>query len=73
MSGSEKHVGLPQEWIQKKRDGGILSLDEIRAFVEGVTSCSVSEAQIAAFSMAVYFQDLTVGERVGMTLAVRDS
>ena len=73
MSGPEKHVGLPQEWIQKKRDGGTLSLDEIRAFVEGVTTGSVSEAQIAAFSMAVYFQDLTVDERVGMTLAVRDS
>lgn len=73
MSGLEKHVGLPQEWIQKKRDGGTLSLDEIRAFVEGVTSGSVSEAQIAAFSMAVYFQDLNVDERVGMTLAVRDS
>ena len=52
MSGSEKHVGLPQEWIQKKRDGGTLSLDEIRAFVEGVTSGSVSEAQIAAFSIS---------------------
>ena len=41
--------------------------------MEGVTTGAVSEAQIAAFAMAVYFQDLTVQERVELTLAVRDS
>ena len=66
-------VGLPQEWIRKKRDGGRLTLPEITAFVEGVTSGAVTEAQIAAFSMAVFFQDLDVEERVALTLAVRDS
>ena len=66
-------VGLPQEWIRKKRDGQRLSLEEITAFVEGVTSGAVTEAQIAAFSMAVFFQDLDVDERVALTLAVRDS
>ena len=40
---------------------------------ERVTSGAVSEAQIAAFAMAVYFQDLSVQERVELTLAVRDS
>ena len=68
-----KHVGLPQEWIRKKRDGQVLSKGEIEAFVQGVTSGTVSEAQIAAFSMAVFFQDLNVDERVALTLAVRDS
>ena len=33
----------------------------------------VTEAQIAAMSMAIYFQDLSVDERVSLTLAVRDS
>ena len=74
MSSSEaKQVGLPQEWIRKKRDGQVLSKEEIQAFVQGVTSGAVSEAQIAAFSMAVFFQDLNVDERVALTLAVRDS
>ena len=74
MSGCNKgDAGLPQEWIQKKRDGRELSSSEIHAFVEGVTSGEVSEAQIAAFAMAVYFQDLSVQERVELTLAVRDS
>ena len=74
MSGrSEGTVGLPQEWIRRKRDGHELTSAELHAFVEGVTSGAVSEAQIAAFAMAVYFQDLSVQERVELTLAVRDS
>ena len=68
-----KANALPQEIIRKKRDGASLSHDELAAFVAGVTSGDVSEAQIAAFSMAVFFQDLTVDERVALTLAVRDS
>ena len=67
------HLGLPQEWIRKKRDGHVLSAEELKAFVSGVTSGDVSAAQIAAFSMAVFFQDLNVDERVALTLAVRDS
>lgn len=73
MGDSASHVGLPQEWIRKKRDGLTLSHEELSAFVQGVTSGAVTEAQIAAFSMAVYFQDLNVDERVALTLAVRDS
>ena len=74
MSGrNEGTVGLPQEWIRRKRDGLELTSEELHAFVEGVTMGAVSEAQIAAFAMAVYFQDLTVQERVELTLAVRDS
>ena len=64
---------MPQEWIRRKRDGHELTSEELHAFVEGVTSGAVSEAQIAAFAMAVYFQDLSVQERVELTLAVRDS
>jgi thymidine phosphorylase len=75
MKGEIKQpwVGLPQEWIRKKRDGGTLRVDEIQAFVSGVVTGEVTEAQIAALSMAIYFQDLNEEERVAMTLAVRDS
>lgn len=74
MSGRNKEtLGLPQEWIRRKRDGHVLTSSELQAFVQGVTSGAVSEAQIAAFAMAVYFQDLSVQERVELTLAVRDS
>jgi len=64
---------LPQEIIRKKRDGGILSGDEIRFFVQGITSGATTEGQIAALAMAVYFNDMTMDERVAFTLAMRDS
>ena len=60
---------LPQEIIRKKRDGGILSADEIQFFVRGIPDGSTTEGQIAAFAMAVYFKDMTMDERVAFTLA----
>jgi len=64
---------LIEELILKKRDG--LSLDgaEIKFFVEGVTADTVSDAQIAAYAMAVWFQGLDLSEQMALTLAMRDS
>jgi thymidine phosphorylase len=64
---------LPQEIIRKKRDGGQLTADEIRFFVRGITSGETTEGQIAALAMAVFFNDMTMDERVAFTLAMRDS
>ncbi|WP_272698838.1 thymidine phosphorylase [Desulfovibrio sp. Fe33] len=64
---------IPQEVIRKKRDGLELDRTEIRAMVRGITDGSVSEGQVAAFAMAVYFRGMTLGERVGLTEAMRDS
>jgi thymidine phosphorylase len=64
---------LPQEIIRKKRDGGLLSADEIRFIVKGLTDGSVTEGQVAAFAMAVFFQGMEMQERVALTLAMRDS
>ena len=64
---------LPQEIIRRKRDGGILTEDEIAAIVEGIASGSVSDSQLAAFAMAVYFKGMTSRECVCLTLAMRDS
>ena len=64
---------LPQEIIRKKRDGGAMSAEEIQFFVRGITDGSVSEGQIAALAMAVFFNDMTMDERVAFTLAMRDS
>ncbi|KVN33776.1 thymidine phosphorylase [Burkholderia pyrrocinia] len=64
---------LPQEFIRKKRDRLPLSREEIAAFVGGVTDGSVTEGQVAAFAMAVYFNDLSVDERVALTVAQRES
>ncbi|MCE7030452.1 thymidine phosphorylase [Jiella avicenniae] len=64
---------LPQEIIAKKRDGQSLSPDEIETFVAGFSDGSISDAQIAAFAMAVIFRSLTRGETVALTEAMRDS
>lgn len=64
---------LPQEVIAKKRDGHVLSSDEIGAFIAGLTDGSVSHAQAAAFAMAVFFRDMETSERVALTTAMRDS
>jgi thymidine phosphorylase len=66
-------VLLPQEIIRKKRDGGDLSAEEIRAFIGGLTSGTVSEGQAAAFAMAVFFRGMSASERIALTLAMRDS
>jgi thymidine phosphorylase len=60
-------VLLPQEIIRRKRDGAALSAEEIAFFVRGITDGSLSEGQIAAFAMAVFFQGMTVEERVHLT------
>jgi thymidine phosphorylase len=64
---------LPQEVIRRKRDGGALSTAEVKEFIEGLTKGSVSEGQVAAFAMAVFFKGMTRDEAVGLTLAMRDS
>ncbi|MBB3256940.1 thymidine phosphorylase [Paraburkholderia bannensis] len=64
---------LPQEFVRKVRDRQPLDKQEIAQFVEGVTSGYVTEGQIAAFAMAVYFNELPIDARVALTLAQRDS
>ncbi|CAG9410362.1 thymidine phosphorylase [Providencia sp. wls1943] len=64
---------LAQEIIRKKRDGKPLSEEEIRFFINGVRDNTVSEGQIAALAMTIYFNDMTTPERVALTLAMRDS
>ncbi|MEP4769289.1 MAG: thymidine phosphorylase [Roseibium sp.] len=64
---------LPQEIIIKKREGGNLNSEEIGFFVKGLADGSVTEGQVAALAMAIFFKGLTVDERVALTLAMRDS
>ncbi len=64
---------LPQEIIRKKRDGQELSDEEIAFIVEGIADESLSEGQVAAFAMAVFFRGMTVEERVALTLGLTRS
>lgn len=67
------HSFLPQEFIEIIRDGKTPSLAGIQKFIAGIANQSVSDAQVAAFAMAVYFNPLAMPERVALTKAVRDS
>ena len=64
---------LPQEIIRRKRDGEKLTEDEIAFFVQGIADNSISEGQIAAFAMAVYFNGMEMDERVALASGMRDS
>ncbi|WP_457940477.1 thymidine phosphorylase [Mesorhizobium sp. 10J20-29] len=64
---------LSQEIIRRKRDGHPLPADDIAAFVGGIATGKVSEGQVAAFAMAVFFNGMSRDEAVALTLAMRDS
>jgi len=64
---------LPAEFIKAKREGQELSPAAIRDFVDGIAAGQVSDAQIAAFAMAVYFQQMSMSEQTAFTLAMRDT
>ena len=48
--------------IMKKRNGGALSKEEIRFFIEGYTKGEIPDYQVSAFLMAVYYQGMTEKE-----------
>ncbi len=56
--------------IQKKRDGKVLSTDEIQFIVKGFTDGSIPDYQMSAFSMAIFFQGMSDQERADLTMAM---
>src|SRR6266700_978352 len=64
---------LPQEIIRRKRDGHELSADEIAFVTRGIADGSLTEGQVAAFAMAVFFRDMTTAERVAFTHGLMSS
>ena len=59
--------------LSKVRDGVVLSTGELSEFARGLVSGDISDAQAGAFAMAVCVHGLSEEERVGLTLAMRDS
>jgi thymidine phosphorylase len=64
---------LPEELLKTKRDGQELTPEAIRGFIDGIAAGKVSDAQIGAFTMAVYIQGMNKTEQYALTLAMRDS
>jgi thymidine phosphorylase len=61
------------ELIRQKRDGALLGDQAIADLVAGIVDGSVSDAQIAAFAMAVYFRGMTRAECASLTRAMTRS
>jgi pyrimidine-nucleoside phosphorylase len=59
--------------LEKKRDGGVLSPEEIRALVGGYVRGEVPDYQMAALAMAVFFRGMDDAETTALTMAMRDS
>ena len=58
------------ELIERKRDGGKLSAEEIEALVLGYTKGEVPDYQMAAFCMAVVWRGMDAAETAALTSAM---
>jgi len=56
----------PAELIERKRDGGELTAEEMNELMLAYARGEVPDYQLAAFCMAVYFRGLTTGETFAM-------
>ena len=58
----------PKELIRAKRDGAPLDPDDLRALARGIADGGLTDAQVAAFAMAVFFRGLDSIELPAFTL-----
>ena len=59
--------------IEKKRDGGVLSDEEIRFIIDGFTKGDIPDYQMSAWAMAVFYKGMTDHETAVLTDAMMRS
>jgi thymidine phosphorylase len=59
--------------IRRKRDGGSLSDDQIRFFVDGLADESLPAEQVSALAMAIFLNSMSFDEAATLTLAMASS
>ena len=64
---------LMTELIAKKRDGGVLTAEEIAFMIAGYTKGEIPDYQMSAMLMAMYFRGLNKDETVAMTMNMMNS
>ncbi|MDG2045430.1 MAG: thymidine phosphorylase [Maricaulis sp.] len=62
-----------QSLIRLKRDGGVLSSEQIAQFVTGITDGRVSDAQLASFAMATFLNGMSQDECFFLTRSMARS
>ena len=63
----------PMDCIAHKRDGKVLTADELRSFIADYTAGRIADYQAAAWLMAIYLQGMTDEETTELTLAMAKS
>ena len=63
----------PIDCIEYKRDGKVLTKEEITRFIDDYTAGRIADYQAAAWLMAVYFQGMSYEETKELTLAMAHS
>lgn len=64
---------LPAELIRHKRDGDVLSHDQILFLVAGITDGALSDAQVGALAMAIFLRGMSAEETIALTGAMTQS
>ena len=59
--------------IEKKRNGGKLSRDEIEFWINGYVNGEIPDYQVSSLLMAIYFRGLNDQELVNLTMAMAKS
>lgn len=59
--------------IRKKRNGGELTMQEIKFFIDGYVKGEIPDYQASALLMAIFFKGMNFQETADLTFAVRDS
>ena len=59
--------------IVKKRDGGVLTTEEIQFMIRGYTDGSIPDYQMSAMTMAIYFRGMDRRETLDLTMAMMHS
>ncbi len=56
--------------IQRKRDGAVLTTEEINYLIDGYTNGTIPDYQMSAWAMAVFYQGMTAQETADLTMAM---
>ena len=62
-----------QDVIQQKRDGGVLSSEQIRFAVQGYTKDQIPDYQMASLLMAIFIRGMNEEETAELTRAMLES